>query len=79
MGWGLKLCISNELPSDADAACSVGQTEDLGGGLVTQWCLTLCSPMDCSPSGFSVHGILLARILEWAANSISLESSLPRD
>ena len=44
MGWGLKLYISNELPSDADAACSVGQTEHLGGGLVTQWCLTLCSP-----------------------------------
>ena len=24
--------------------------------LVTQWCLTLCNPMDCSPPGFSVHG-----------------------
>ena len=41
MGWGLKLCISNELPSDADAACSVGQTEHRGVGLVTQWCPTL--------------------------------------
>ena len=26
--------------------------------LVTQLCLTICSPMDCSPLGFSVHGIL---------------------
>ena len=26
--------------------------------LVTQSCLTLCDPMDCSPPGFSVHGIL---------------------
>ena len=24
--------------------------------LVTQSCLTLCNPMDCSPPGFSVHG-----------------------
>ena len=29
-----------------------------------QSCLTLCSPMDCSPPGSSVHGILQARILE---------------
>ena len=34
---------------------------------VTQSCLTLCHPMDCSPSGSSVHGILQARILEWVA------------
>ena len=30
-------------------------------------CSTLCYPMDCSPPGSSVHGILQARILEWAA------------
>ena len=33
--------------------------------------LTLCNPVDCSPPGFSVHGILQARILEWAAISSS--------
>ena len=33
--------------------------------LVTHLCLTLCNPMDCSLPGFSVHGILQARILEW--------------
>ena len=33
--------------------------------LVTRSCLTLCDPMDCSPPGFSVHGILQARILKW--------------
>ena len=32
--------------------------------LVTKSCLTLCDPMDCSPPGFSVHGILQARILK---------------
>ena len=34
---------------------------------VAQLCLTLCDPMDCSPSGSSVHGLLQARILEWVA------------
>ena len=35
--------------------------------LITQLCPTLCDPMDCSPPDSSVHGILQARILEWAA------------
>ena len=34
-------------------------------------CLTLCDPMDCSPPGSSVPGILHARILEWVAISFS--------
>ena len=37
--------------------------------VLTQSCLTLCDPMDCSPSGFSVHGIFQARILEQVAIS----------
>ena len=41
--------------------------------------LTFWDPMDCSPSGSSVHGILQARILEWVAISFSRESSRPRD
>ena len=35
--------------------------------LLTQSCLILYNPMDCSPSGSFVHGILQARILEWVA------------
>ena len=38
---------------------------------VTQSCPTLCDPVDCSPPGSSVHGILQARILEWGAISFS--------
>ena len=34
-----------------------------------QSCPTLCDPMDCSPLGSSVHGILQAKILEWVAIS----------
>ena len=36
-------------------------------------------PMDCSPPGSSVHGILQARTLEWAAISSSRGSSQPSD
>ena len=43
--------------------------------LVAQLCPTLCDPMDCSPQGSSVHGILQARILEWVAMPFSKESS----
>ena len=46
---------------------------------VAQSCPTLCDPMDCSLSGFSVHGIFQARILEWVTISFSRESSRPRD
>ena len=34
---------------------------------VTQLCLTLCDPVDCSPPGSSVCGIFQAKILEWVA------------
>ena len=47
--------------------------------LVTQSYPTLCDPMDCSPAGSSVHGILQARILEWVAISFSRASSQTRD
>ena len=38
-----------------------------------QSCLTLYNPMDCSPPGYSVHGIFQARILEWVTISSSWE------
>ena len=39
-----------------------------------QSCPPLCNPMDNSPLGSSVHGILQARILEWVAISFSIIS-----
>ena len=42
-------------------------------------CLTLCDPVDYSPPGSSVHGILQARILEWVAISFSRGYSQTRD
>ena len=47
--------------------------------LVTNSCLTLCNPMNCSPPGSSVYGISQVRILEWVAISFSRGSSWPRD
>ena len=38
-----------------------------------------CDPMNCSPPGSSVHGILQARLLQWVAIPFSRGSSQPRD
>ena len=38
---------------------------------ITQSCLTLSKPMDCSPPGSSIHGIFQARVLEWGAIAFS--------
>ena len=47
--------------------------------LGTQWCLTLCDRVDRSLPGSSVHGMLQARIQEWAAVPSSRGSSRARD
>ena len=47
--------------------------------LVTQSCLTLCDPIDCSPPGSSVYGIPQVGILEWVAISFYRGFSWPRD
>ena len=49
----------------------------LNVGISALLCLTFCNPMDCSPPGSSVHGILQARILEWVAISFSRDLSKP--
>ena len=47
--------------------------------LRAQSCPTLCDPVDYSPPGSSVHGILQASILEWVAMPSSRGSSRPRE
>ena len=49
------------------------------GVKVAQLCPPLCDPMDCSPPGSSVHGILQTRIMELVAIPFSRGSSRPRD
>ena len=41
--------------------------------------LTICDPIDYSPPGSSVHGILQARILEWVDAPSSRKSPQSRD
>ena len=54
-------------------------SEATGYCVVSQSCLTLCDPMDCSQPVSSVHGILQARIPQWVAISSSRRSSQHRD
>ena len=46
--------------------------------LVTQLCLTVYNSMDCSPPGYSVHGVLQTIILEWVSMPSSWGPSQPR-
>ena len=43
---------------------------------VAQSCPTPSDPMDCSLSGFSVHGIFQARVLEWGAIAFSIRGAI---
>ena len=49
-----------------------------GESEVTQSCLTLSNPMDCSLPGSSIHGIFQARVLEWGAIAFSNYSAYYR-
>ena len=49
---------------------------DFAAAKSLQSCLTLCDPIDGSPRGSTVPGILQARTLEWVAISFSNESTL---
>ena len=51
----------------------------MGVCVYTQSCPAPGGPVDCSLSGFSVHGISQAKILEWVAMPSSRGSSRPRD
>ena len=46
---------------------------------VTQSCLNLSDPVDCSLSGSSVHGIFQARALEWGAIAFSERKGMTED
>ena len=65
-------------PGDSDIVCIFFWTH-YACVLVSQSCLTLCDPMDCSPPGSSDHGILQVRTLEWIVIPFSRGSFQPRD
>ena len=57
------------------ALAGIGHVCVKGMCVGAQSCLILCDPVDCSPPGSSVHGILQAGILERVAISSSRGSS----
>ena len=63
MKWFGRILLIQVLPAAAAAAAAAAKS--------LQSCLTLCSPIDGSPLGSSVPGILQARVLEWVAISFS--------
>ena len=52
-------------------SCSMGSAAAAAAAKSLQSCLTLCDPIDGSPLGSPVPGILQARTLEWGAISFS--------
>ena len=54
-----------------DCEFEMGLSDCTGFGAMEEHLMTVGNPMDCSLPGFSVHGILQARILEWVAISFS--------
>ena len=63
-------CLESMMPSSHLILCCPLYVA-AGAAKSLQSCPTLCDPMDCSLPGFSVHGILQARTLEWVAISFS--------
>ena len=61
---GKHMCSQNEMYEDIQAAAAAAAK-------LLQSCLTLCDPVDGSPPGSPVPGILQARTLEWVAISFS--------
>ena len=58
---------SSSLSMDANAAAAAAKSRQL--------CPTLCDPIDGSPPGSPVPGILQARVLEWGAIAFSLDAN----
>ena len=69
----------NPCEYDAVSAHLLGQWMLCVVCVCARLCSAFCDPVDCSPPGSSVHGILQARPLEWVAISYSRGSSWPRD
>ena len=70
MSTRTELLEQNKLENKTKARCQLGHAAAAAAKSL-QSCLTLCDPIDGSPPGFPVPGILQARTLEWVAISFS--------
>ena len=65
-------------PLNANSMKSLSAFRSIYSAATAKWlqsCPTLCDPIDGSPPGAPVPGILQARILEWVAISFSIKTS----
>ena len=79
---GPRVCFSNYFPGSWTKDHTFEKPGSTVQGcvvLVVKSHLTLCDPMNCSRLGYSVHGILQARVLEWVATPFSRAFSQRRD
>ena len=75
----LFLLFTYRLPLPSDMLVGITTPSVCMHAKLLQLCSTLCNPVDCSLLGFSVHGVIQARILEWVAMPSSKGSSQPRN
>ena len=70
--WGCKESDTTEATKHARTHCLITSHNFAAAAAKSlQSCLTLCDPVDGSPPGSSVLGILQARTLEWVAISFA--------
>ena len=70
--WDRPIWRVTSIPGISKGKSSISNNGDGGAAAAAapkslQSCLTLCNPINCSPPGFPVPGILQARTLEWVA------------
>ena len=83
-GWDSGLPMQGaQVPLGNYIPCATAELQNIDDACMhanlLQSCPTLCDPMNCSPPGSSVHGILQAKTLEWVAIPFSRGSSQCRD
>ena len=66
-------------PLDVSLSCPLHCSITMKSENVSCSVVSDCDPVDCTPPGSSVHGILQARMLEWVAMPSSRGSSQPRE
>ena len=77
--WGRTELDTTEVTQQQQQQGSMSRLSNQCARLCVFSCVRLCDSMDSSPPASSIHGIILARILEWVAISFSRAFSLPRD
>ena len=79
LSYSLGITLENQMQVGTNFLATIFATTVCMHANSFESCPTLCDPVDCSPPGSSVHGILQARKLKWVAVPSSRGSTWPRD